>query len=96
VITLYGTGFGDTKPPVTTGQLATAAATLTNPITVTIGGTTLTPQDVLYAGLSPGSINGLYQFNVRVPASAPDGDVPASIAIGGFQTQSGTTIPVQH
>jgi len=56
----------------------------------------LTPQDVLYAGLSPGSINGLYQFNVRVPASAPDGDVPASIAIGGFQTQSGTTIPVQH
>jgi uncharacterized protein (TIGR03437 family) len=96
VITLYGTGFGDTNPSAATGQVSPGAASLVNPITVTIGGTTLMAQDVLYAGLSPGSINGLYQFNVRVPASAPDGDVPASIAIGGFQTQSGTTIPVQH
>jgi uncharacterized protein (TIGR03437 family) len=61
-----------------------------------IGGVTLIPQDVLYSGLSPNSISGLYQFNVRVPASAPDGDVPVSITIGGFTTQSGTTIPVQH
>ncbi len=96
VITLYGTGFGDTNPAVATGQLAAGAAALTNPITVTIGGTTLPSQDVLYAGLSPGSINGLYQFNVRVPVSAPDGDVPVGIAIGGFQTQSGTTIPVKR
>jgi uncharacterized protein (TIGR03437 family) len=96
VITLYGTGFGDTNPSVTTGQLAAGAAALVNPITVTIGGTTLSAQDVLYAGLSPGSINGLYQFNVRVPTSTPDGDVPTSIAIGGFQTQSGTTIPVKR
>jgi uncharacterized protein (TIGR03437 family) len=96
VITLYGTGFGDTNPAVATGQVATGAAQLNNPITVTIGVTTLAAQDVLYAGLSPGSINGLYQFNVRIPASAPDGDVPVSIAIGGFQTQSGTTIPVLH
>jgi uncharacterized protein (TIGR03437 family) len=96
VITLYGTGFGDTNPSVATGQLAAGAATLVSPITVTIGGVTLPAQDVLYAGLSPGSINGLYQFNVRVPMSAPDGDVPASIAIGGFQTQSGTTIPVKR
>lgn len=96
VITLYGTGFGDTNPAVATGQLAAGAAALTNPITVTIGGTTLSTQDVLYAGLSPGSINGLYQFNVRVPMSAPDGDVPVSVAIGTFQTQSGTTIPVKR
>jgi uncharacterized protein (TIGR03437 family) len=96
LVTLYGTGFGDTNPPVGTGQLATGAAALTNSITVVIGGVTLAPQDVLYAGLSPGSISGLYQFNVRVPASASDGDIPVSISIGGFQTQAGTTIPVQH
>ncbi len=29
---------------------------------------TLASSDVLYAGLSPGSISGLYQFNVRIPA----------------------------
>jgi uncharacterized protein (TIGR03437 family) len=96
IVTLYGTGFGDTSPSVGTGQLASGAASLNNSITVTIGGVTLSSGDVLYAGLSPGSISGLYQFNVRVPASVSDGDVPVSISIGGFQTQAGTTIPVQH
>ncbi|HEV2687695.1 MAG TPA: choice-of-anchor V domain-containing protein [Bryobacteraceae bacterium] len=96
IVSLYGTGFGDTNPSVATGQLATGAASLTNSITVIIGGVTLASGDVLYAGLSPGSISGLYQFNVRVPASVSDGDVPVSISIGGFQTQAGTTIPVQH
>jgi uncharacterized protein (TIGR03437 family) len=50
---------------------------------------------VLYAGLSPGSISGLYQFNVRIPAGTPSGNVPVTIAIGGISTQSGVTIPVQ-
>lgn len=96
VVTLYGTGFGDTNPSVPAGQLAAAAAKLTNPITVTIGGTTLSAPDVQYAGLSPGAISGLYQFNVKVPSSAADGDLLVTIAIGGFQTQPGVTIPVQH
>lgn len=95
IVTLYGTGFGATNPAVGTGQLDAGIASLTNSITVTIGSVTLAPSDILYAGLSPGSISGLYQFNVRVPASTPDGDVPVSITIGGVQTQAGT-IPVQH
>jgi uncharacterized protein (TIGR03437 family) len=68
---------------------------LTNSITVTIGGATLASSDILYAGLSPGSISGLYQFNVRIPSNAPSGEVPVSITIGGVQTQSGATIPIQ-
>ena len=44
------------------------AFTGSTPVTVTIGGTTLAASDVLYAGLSPGSITGLYQFNVRIHA----------------------------
>jgi uncharacterized protein (TIGR03437 family) len=96
IITLYGTGFGATNPLLGAGQIATAAASLTNQITVAIGSITLAPQDVLYAGLSPGSISGLYQFNVRVPAAAPDGDIPVTITIGGFQTQAGATIPILH
>lgn len=96
LITLYGTGFGATNPPVATGALATGQATLTNPITVMIGGITLSSSDVLYAGLSPQSISGLYQFNVRVPAGLPNGDVPVVITIGGVQTQSGATIPIQQ
>ena len=96
VVSLYGTGFGATNPSVPAGQLASGVASITTPITVAIGGATLSSSDVLYAGLSPGSISGLYQFNVRIPASASDGDLPVIITIGGVQTQTGATIPVQR
>jgi len=75
--------------------MATGMATLANSITVTIGTTQLASSDILYAGLSPGSISGLYQFNVRIPTSAPTGEVPVTISIGGIQTQAGATIPIQ-
>jgi len=95
VVSLFGTGFGDTSPLVPAGQMATGIATLTNSIRVTIGNATLAQSDILYAGLSPGSISGLYQFNVRIPLGAPNGEVPVTISIGGVQTQAGATIPIQ-
>jgi uncharacterized protein (TIGR03437 family) len=95
VVALYGTGFGATSPAVAPGALATGIANLTNSITVTIGGVTLASSDVLYAGLSPESISGLYQFNVVVPAGTPSGNVPVTISIGGVETQSGVTLPIQ-
>jgi uncharacterized protein (TIGR03437 family) len=95
IVSLYGTGFGDTSATFVAGQLATGAASLTSQITVTIGSTTLASSDILYAGLSPGSINGLYQINVRIPSTAPSGEVPVTILIGGLPTQSGATIPIQ-
>lgn len=96
LVTLYGTGFGDTNPFVPAGQLAAGQASLVNGVTVTIGGVTLAQSDVLYAGLSPSSISGLYQFNVRVPASTPNGDIPVTIQIGSVQTQTPATIPIQQ
>jgi uncharacterized protein (TIGR03437 family) len=95
LVALYGTGFGDVSPLVAVGQLAPGEAKLTNSVTVTIGGVTLAPSDILYAGLSPGSISGLYQFNVRIPSETPSGEVPVTIMIGGVSTQSGATIPIQ-
>jgi uncharacterized protein (TIGR03437 family) len=94
IVSLFGTGFGDTNPAFTQGQLATGQAPITQQITVQIGGVTLASSDVLYAGLSPGSISGLYQFNVRIPSSTPTGDVPVTITIGGVETPT-ATIPVQ-
>ena len=96
VVTLYGTGFGDTNPNVAAGQLATGPTPLVNGVTVTIGNVTLAPADVMYAGLTPSSISGLYQFNVRIPQSTPSGSIPVSISIGGFQTQTPATIPIQQ
>ena len=95
IVSLFGTGFGDTSLTIALGQLAPGIANITTPVTVTIGGATLAASDVLYAGLSPGSITGLYQFNVRIPAGTASGDIPVTISIGGAQTQAGVTIPIQ-
>ncbi len=94
IVSLFGTGFGDTSPSVAAGKIATGQAT-TEQVTVKIGDVTLAQSDVLYAGLSPGSISGLYQFNVRLPESTPSGDIPVTMTIGGVQTPS-ATIPVQQ
>lgn len=97
IVTLYGTGFGAVNPSIPTGQLALdQPSPLVTPITVTVGTATLPAADVLYAGASPGSLGGLYQFNVRLPASTPNGAIPITISIGTFQTQLGLTIPVQN
>ena len=95
-VTLYGTGFGDTNPLVPVGEIASGGATLTNSITVTLGTTPLAASDVEYAGESPGSIGGLYQINIKIPTTTGNGDIPVTIKIGGFQTQTGLTIPVQQ
>jgi uncharacterized protein (TIGR03437 family) len=96
IVTLYGTGFGPTTPSVGVGQIDTGISSVTNSPTVTIGGITLSPSDVLYAGLSPGSISGLYQINVRLPASLPNGNAPVVATVGGFQSQTGVTIPISN
>lgn len=94
VITFYGTGFGATEPFFQAGELASGIARVRDPLTVTIGGTTLASGDVAYAGLSPQSVSALYQFNVRLPATLSTGEVPVYLTIGGLQTQTGVVIPV--
>ncbi len=96
IVTLYGTGFGATNPAVSAGRIATGQARLTDPFTITIGNITLGADDILYAGLSPQSISGLYQFNVRIPAAVPDGNAPVTITTRGVSTQAGATIPVKR
>ena len=94
VVVLYGTGFGVTEPVYQAGELP-GAVRLSEQVTVMIGGTTIAASDVLYAGQAPGSA-GLCQFNVRIPAAAPDGDLPVSFSIRGFQTPGEITIPVKR
>ncbi len=96
LVSLFGTGFGATEPVFRAGELAPpAAARLRDPFSVAIGGVVLPVEDVLYGGTAPGSISGLYQFNVRLPRTLPAGDVPVEIRIGGVATQGGVTIPVR-
>jgi uncharacterized protein (TIGR03437 family) len=88
ILSLYGTGFGPTDSNLPTGLVFTGAYPTTNPVTVSIGSV---PADVLWAGLvGP----GLYQLNVRVPASLPSGDQPVIASVGGLTTLSGALLKV--
>lgn len=92
VVVLYGTGEGVTSPPGIDGSIV--GSNLTQPlanVTVTIGGQ---PANVLYAGGSPGLIEGLLQINVRIPAGTPAGNAPVTLVIGTGTAPSGATIAV--
>jgi uncharacterized protein (TIGR03437 family) len=90
VLTIYATGLGQTSPAGQTGTPAPnhpLASALTAPV-VTLGSATL---QVLYAGLAPGEI-GVYQINVQIPNSAPQGlSIPLKITQGSVST----SIPVR-
>ena len=86
-VTVYFTGTGPLDHPVATGAAAPVDGTLsraTLPVTVTIGGQ---QAELLYAGLTPGSIS-LAQANVVVPAALPAGDYPVVINLGGVASNA--------
>ena len=89
-ITLYGTGFGVTNPAAVSGQVQSGVAPLTTLPTVTIGGANA---NVVFAGLTG---TGLYQINVTVPASTPNGDAPVVATAGGVSSPAGALITVHN
>ena len=88
-ISLFGTGFGPTSTMIPNGQLIPAPIPLPA-VSVTIGGANA--QLVTAFLVMP----GLYQLNVIVPASAPNGDVPVVATVGNASTQTGAIIAVQQ
>jgi uncharacterized protein (TIGR03437 family) len=90
VLMLYGTGFGPTTPASPTGQLVAAPVALANTVQLMIGGVNV--PTTAFAGLVE---SGLYQFNVTVPSTLPNGNAAVVASIGGVQSQSGVSIPVQ-
>jgi uncharacterized protein (TIGR03437 family) len=87
-IVVFANGFGPTSSAVVSGSEEQGGSLQTMP-TVMIGNIQATVQ---FAGLiSP----GLYQFNVVVPATAPQGDNAISATYNGVTTQPGVLINVQ-
>jgi uncharacterized protein (TIGR03437 family) len=84
-IVIWSTGLGHTSPPIDAGMPSPSDPLLNAVIqpTVTLGGVGL---DILYAGLTPGSV-GLNQINATVPKSVPQGlSIPLVILQGGSST----------
>lgn len=96
VISIYGTGGGVSSPPAGSGEFAPLASLgfLTLPVAVTVeipGPPTFTviPSpatsiscDVLYAGSAPLQTSGIFQVNVRIPASLPAGPQMINMSVG--------------
>ena len=82
MLVIYLTGMGQTSPTIDDGLPAPRdplASALAVPV-VRLAGTEL---PVIYAGLAPGEV-GVYQINVTVPRSTPQGlNMPLTISQGG-------------
>jgi uncharacterized protein (TIGR03437 family) len=88
-IVLFANGFGPTSVPVQSASVA-QSGTLTPLPAIKIGGVNAT---VEFAGLiSP----GLFQFNIVVPDSVPDGDNVLTVSYNGLSTQAGVLLSVQR
>jgi uncharacterized protein (TIGR03437 family) len=90
-ISIFATGLGPVSNPPATGAAASGNSTTLATTTVTIGGIA-TP--AAFAGLAPDFV-GLYQVNVRVPASVTPGNaVTLSVSVAGTGSNT-VTIAVQ-
>ena len=92
ILTLFGTGFGATNPAFDPGVLPSGAAQVTAPMSISFGGVTLDPSDILYVGVSQNA--GLYQVNLRVPNGLTNGDQSLVITVGGASSPAGGFITV--
>jgi len=93
-IVLYATGIGATSSAAADTLIpASPPVTPTAAPTVTIGGQAAS---VISAASPVGSVPGLLQLNVTVPANAPTGAaVPVVVTIGGVDSQPGVTMAIR-
>jgi uncharacterized protein (TIGR03437 family) len=94
VLVVFALGLGATDPAQVVGTPAPGAASVSLPVSITIGGVSLTAQDILYTGVSPSFI-GLYQVNLRVPDNVPSGNQPMVIQIGANRSPTGGYLTIQ-
>ena len=91
-VSLFLTGTGQTSPASADGQpTPDANERVALPVIVTIGGKSIIPQ---YAGGVPGTVAGVTQINVQIPAGLAAGLAPVTVQIGSVAAQTGVTIGV--
>ncbi len=92
MVTLWATGLGATNPAFDAAVIVTAAAPTVNPVTVLLNGTPLPAANVLYAGMAPGLMAGVYQVNIQIPAGVAAGDATLKLIVNGSSSPDGTTL----
>jgi uncharacterized protein (TIGR03437 family) len=88
VVSIYGTGEGQTNPPGVDGAIANEPlAGLPRPaapFSLTIGGQTA---QYTYAGTAPQSFAGFFQVNAVIPQSVASGNAPVILKVGSATSQ---------
>ena len=69
VVSLFATGLGATDPIWQAGEIAEGPSRAAGTITLEFNGQPVDRANILYIGLVPGAISGLYQINMRIPNS---------------------------
>jgi uncharacterized protein (TIGR03437 family) len=94
VVSLFGSGAGQTNPRGTDGRLAASPLPeLTQPVRVLIDGE---QAEVLYKGPAPGLAEGVLQVNARVPPNARRGrNAEVVVTVGEIRTQPGVTVAIR-
>jgi uncharacterized protein (TIGR03437 family) len=92
IVSIYLTGEGQTTPAGINGKVTATPPLPLQAVTATLGGQ---PVEVVFAGEAPGVVSGVMQVNLRVPATAPSGDLPLVVSVGGAQSQPGVTLSVR-
>jgi uncharacterized protein (TIGR03437 family) len=93
VITLYGSGEGQTDPAGVDGAIA--GKVLPKPLAAVSASVGDAAAEVLYAGAAPGMVAGIFQINLRIPAAVSPGNLPLLLTIGNTRSQPGVTVAVQ-
>jgi uncharacterized protein (TIGR03437 family) len=95
IVQAYATGFGATTPAFGLGVIPGAAGNLNAPYSLTLGGVTIPPVSIAYAGISP-CCAGFYQLDFTMPAGIPSGAQPLIITIGGVPSPPEAYIQVSQ
>lgn len=92
IVSLYGTGEGQTNPVGVDGKVATAP--LTAPILPVQVFISNVAAEALYAGAAPGEVAGVLQVNVRVPSGIPSGMQSVVLVVGSARSQENVLISI--
>ena len=93
IIVFFATGVAPWTGPGVDGAVAIASRMYPGRVGLTIGGQ---PAQILYAGVAPYQVWGMFQVNARIPESIGSGPEPIVLTVGEFSNASQqATVAVQ-
>ena len=94
IVTVYGTGFGETDPPTAEGIASSASPRVPLFGNVPYAQIGNNEAEITYIGTAPGQLTAVTQVNVRIPADAQNGTntltvtLPDSVSTIAFYTRA--------